>query len=175
MTSYKRVRFSNVRLSVDFVAWESLQCRSATENGENYETTLQRQTSRTTMSAKWDSSPQEEFRPKKDLWLLIQNSVMLKSTSLFIMKNCRNSCDSPTQLKNKIIVKGKKLKSDNPDSGEVSDEDESAESGMIDIEESTSQSSEASEKKKKKKSVIFKKNFICSSIFSGSIRALAKT
>ena len=67
---------------------------------------------------------------------------------------------SPEQLKFKIIVKGKKLKSDNPESGEVSDEDESAESGNLEIEPETtsttpSQSSDSGEKKKKKKNVSF--------------------
>ena len=68
---------------------------------------------------------------------------------------------SPAQLKHKIIVKGKKLRSDNPDSGEVSDEDESAESGNLEMDVEIAQAqaaqvvenSSSSEKKKKKKNV----------------------
>ena len=66
---------------------------------------------------------------------------------------------SPEQLKFKIIVKGKKLRSDNPESGEVSDEDESAESGNIemDVEATVATVVESnSEKKKKKKNVSVK-------------------
>merc|ERR1711935_1038540 len=64
---------------------------------------------------------------------------------------------SPAQLKFKIIVRGKKLRSVNPESGEVSDEDESAESGNIemDVEASVATVVESnSEKKKKKKNKI---------------------
>lgn len=66
---------------------------------------------------------------------------------------------SPAQLKHKIIVKGKKLRSDNPDSGEVSDEDESAESGNLEMDVEVAApaaqvvENSSSEKKKKKKNV----------------------
>ena len=71
---------------------------------------------------------------------------------------------SPEQLKHKIIIKGKKLKNSSisedlaSDVGEVSDEDEAAESTaahMMDLEQSLSEDSrhDSTKQKKKKKNV----------------------
>ena len=73
---------------------------------------------------------------------------------------------SPEQLKHKIIIKGKKLKNSSisedlvSDVGEVSDEDEAAESTaahMMDLEQSLSEDSknDSTKQKKKKKNVSF--------------------
>ena len=65
---------------------------------------------------------------------------------------------SPEQLKHKIIIKGKKLKNSSisedlvSDVGEVSDEDEAAESAhMMDLEQSLSEDSKSDSTKQKKK------------------------
>merc|ERR1712096_16458 len=69
---------------------------------------------------------------------------------------------SPEQLKHKIILKGKKLKSSSiseDDVGEVSDEDEAAESTalMMDLEQSLSEESKNDSTKQKKKNFPQKK------------------
>ena len=59
----------------------------------------------------------------------------------------KNTSNSPEALRNKIIIKGKKLKSGNED-GEVSDEDEAAE--IQGIEHAEHENNHDAKKKKKK-------------------------
>ncbi|XP_071942577.1 1-phosphatidylinositol 4,5-bisphosphate phosphodiesterase delta-1-like isoform X2 [Antedon mediterranea] len=70
---------------------------------------------------------------------------------------------SPEALKGKILIKGKKLKVEDEDDGDVSDEDEAADIENVEDEEVRQQLE--SSKKKKDKKVLMMENFL--SIFSG--------